>query len=172
MEVASQHEWRSAETLRDWGSQLIGDRWTKSRSTPSNLTKNTIHASYRNPALPFEIAVKAMNDIRSESGLVSSRIVFVFFRRFNILSADPPQHKERMEALKTAQSGMNSIIAEHRVQEAALTNNICASADWVYKLSKEVLIYSETKKGWLGPLEVVPVQGRMVTVQNEDKSIR
>lgn len=123
------------------------------------------------PLYLLKVAVKAMNDTMGENGLVPSRLVFGMIPRFPIINTDLPTQKERMEALKTAQAEMNSIVAERRVVEA-LTRNIPPAADRVYKLGEEVLVYSEAKREWVGPFEVVHVHGRMITVKNKENSVR
>lgn len=53
----------------------------------------------------------------------------------------------------------------------ALSRNIPPAADRTYRLGKEVLVYLETKKQWLGPFEVVHVQETIITVQNKEISV-
>lgn len=77
-----------------------------------------------------------MNDTMGETFLVHSRLVFGVLFRFSILSTNPLYQKKLMEAIKTAQAEMNSIVAERKVYES-LTRNTPPVADRAYKLGKD-----------------------------------
>lgn len=62
---------------------------------------------------------------------------------------------------------MNSIVAQRWLSEA-LQKRISLAKDRVNKVGEDVLIYSETKKEWLGPFRTVQVDDRMVTVELQD----
>ena len=151
----------------DQGSVFTSDRWRKIAESngiqlrlsgvkahsslgigeklhgPLRRIYNKVVASH--PTLPkqfcLRIANKAMNDTIGENGLVPSRLVFGIIPRYPILNTDLPNQKERMEAIKLAQSEMNSIIAERRVL-AALTKKIPPAADRQYNWAEELLILS------------------------------
>lgn len=53
--------------------------------------------------------------------------------------------KERMEASKTIQDEMNSIVAEGRVLEAPI-RNILPAVDRGYNLGENILVYAEVNK--------------------------
>lgn len=76
-----------------------------------------------------------------------------------------------MDALKTAQSEMNTIVAKRGVL-TAFTNKILLATDRTYKLDREVLVYSEQKKGWLGPSIVVDSFGKLTTVCTAIENVR
>ena len=76
-----------------------------------------------------------------------------------------------MNAIKTAQAEMNSIIAERGVL-AALTRDIPPAADRTDKIGEEVLVFSEKDKHWLGPFIVMDCTGRLVTVRTMDRKQR
>lgn len=76
-----------------------------------------------------------------------------------------------MDILAASQAEFNAIFAE-RKKMTALTRDIPPAADRFYKLEEEVLAYSEKEKKRLGPLIVVDVIGRMITVQTLDGTKR
>lgn len=55
----------------------------------------------------------------------------------------------------------------HRMGQNS-ASNIPAAVDWTYKLGKEIIVYSEEKKEWIGPYIVMDSSGRMITVRSED----
>ena len=92
----------------------------------------------------LRVAVKAMNDTINENGLVPSRLVFGIIPRLAIINTDLPTQKDRMNAIKSAQAEMNSIIAECRIM-TALKSDMPPAADRTYKLGEEALVYNEDK---------------------------
>lgn len=94
----------------------------------------------------LKISFNAINDTSDERGLVPSRLVFGILSRFFILNTGLPNQIDRMNAIKTAQAEMNSIVAEQRVL-TVLTRNILPAADRTYKLGEEELVFNEDKKG-------------------------
>lgn len=70
--------------------------------------------------------------------------MFEIIPRFSSLNTALPSLKERMKALKTAQSEINLIVAERKVC-AALTHDISPVSLRTYKLDKETLVYSKMK---------------------------
>lgn len=84
------------------------------------------------PSLPgkyaLDVTVKATNDTMSENGLVPFRLVFGTIPPFSILNTQLPTQKERMEALKAAEIGMNSIVAELCIR-AVLMHDTLSAAD-------------------------------------------
>lgn len=86
-----------------------------------------------------------MNDIMGENGLVSLCLVFGIVSRFFVLSTDLPIQKTKIKALKTAQTGINSIVAERKIFKA-LTTNIPHAAGRANELREEAFDYSEDKK--------------------------
>lgn len=97
----------------------------------------------------IKIALKAMNGTQQENGLVPSRLVFGIIRRFPILSSNLPIPKVRMEALKSAQSEMNSLVVERGVLKAR-TKSIPPAAVLRYKLVDEAPVFSKVKIEWIG----------------------
>lgn len=74
-----------------------------------------------------------------------------------------------MEAIKTVQAELKSIVAERRVLET-LTKNIPPATDRTYNFGEEVLVLSGEKKEWAGPFMVSNVEGQMITLQSKDGS--
>lgn len=68
-----------------------------------------------------------MNGAMGENGLVWPRLIFRTIWRFPIQSSDSPNQKERVEAIISANTEMNSIVGELCVQKA-LTKNISPAA--------------------------------------------
>lgn len=68
------------------------------------------HPTIQTPLL-LDITVKEMNDATRENGLVPIHLVFVAITRFWILSTGLPDLRKSMEAIKSAQTKMNSIVA-------------------------------------------------------------
>ena len=71
-----------------------------------------------------------------------------------------------MEALQKAQAELNSIVAERRIRRALL-HKVPNAADVVFRPGTEVLVYRENEQKWRGPLLVVAVKEKIVTVKNE-----
>lgn len=84
------------------------------------------------------VTMKAINVTMGDTCLVSSTLVFGVLSQFSIISADLPNHKERMQAIKTAQAEMNSIFGKRKVFETP-TKNIPPPADETYKFGQEML---------------------------------
>lgn len=59
-----------------------------------------------------------MNKAIGGNGLLQARLVFGISPRFSTLSADLPNQKGHMEAIKSAQAEMVSLVAEGRISEA------------------------------------------------------
>lgn len=101
-----------------------------------------------------------MNNTINERGLVRSRLVFGIIPIFPILNTFLSKQKDRMNAIKTTEIEINSIIAEIRVLKA-LRRGTPPAAEGSY--GEEVFVYNEDKKEWLGRLLFVDSTGRMIT---------
>lgn len=75
-----------------------------------------------------------------ENGLILSRSVLGILPRVLIVDNELPKHNERLEAIKVAQSEMNSIVAE-RIVQATLLKTIPSAADRFFHLGEGVLVY-------------------------------
>lgn len=71
-----------------------------------------------------------------------------------------------METLKSPQAEMNSIIGKRRVLEP-LTWNTLRAADRKHKTDEKIIVFSENRTEWTGPLEVVNAKGRKEAVYNK-----
>lgn len=92
---------------------------------------------------------------------------FLVIPKFLIFSPDQPSEKEWMEALRSFQGDVNTIVVKKRVLEA-LIRNISSAADWRYKLSDEILFTQNNKKtDWSVRCSV---ERMMITVCNEWKN--
>lgn len=79
-----------------------------------------------------------MNDSTEENGLVPSLVVLGIIPGFPIPNSDLPIQKERVEAIKSTRTEMNSIVAERHVQEALTKNSACCR------------LYIQTRRGISG----------------------
>lgn len=85
-----------------------------------------------------------MKDKIGENELVLSRLLIENLPRFSIISNDIPNQKANMNAIKTSQAWLNSIVSERRILEAS-PENIWPATDQIYRIGKEVLVYAEEK---------------------------
>lgn len=77
--------------------------------------------------------------------LVPTRLIFEFTSRFSFINSELPNQKERVEAIKIAQSEMNAIVAEWSTR-TALTHQILLATNRSYNVWKDVLDYFENRK--------------------------
>lgn len=70
--------------------------------------------------------------------------------------------EKRMGVLAAAKAEVNAVIAERKIM-AAPKRDIPPTADRLYKMEENVIVYSKKKKG-IAPLIVVDVFGRMINV--------
>ena len=127
------------------------------------------NATGTNQQTALRLTLKAMNDTMGENGLVPSLLVFGIIPRFPVISSQLPAQSERMEVLTMAQREMNTIIAQRRII-TALTKNIPSASDRFYSIDDEVLVYREKEKEWVGPYRVVFIDGKMITMQNPERT--
>jgi hypothetical protein len=80
------------------------------------------------------------------------------------MSIDLPKQCDRMAALAAAQMEMSAIVSENRIT-AALAHKILSSLDRTYEVIAEVLVFREKEKNWTGPMVVVHVEGKIITVR-------
>lgn len=111
-----------------------------------------------------------MNETTRGNGLVLYRLIFEIVSIFPILGTDLPKQKERMEAIEEAQVGISFIVAVRHVQKP-LSKNIPSASDHNYKLG-EALVYSEQRKLWDGPFIMIHAEGEIITVQNNEMTMR
>lgn len=115
----------------------------------------------------LSLAVKSMSSKMGEVFLLFSRLVFGIVHCFPIFSIDVLEQDERMEALKVAQSEMNSIIAEREVK-TALTRKLTLAADQYYETGDEVLVQSDNRKKWIRLLIAINKELQMMTLLTLD----
>jgi hypothetical protein len=70
----------------------------------------------------LRLCINAMNDTMGPEGLVPSLLVFGVLPRFPATQTSLPNQKDRMEALSTARSEMETITSESRLAEAMHRN--------------------------------------------------
>jgi hypothetical protein len=70
-----------------------------------------------------------------------------------------------MAALAAAQMEMSTIVSENRIT-AALNHNAPSSVDRTYEFGEEVLVFREQEKNWTGPMVVVLVEDKIITVKD------
>lgn len=76
-----------------------------------------------------------------------------------------------MEAIKTARAEINAIVSQRRISEA-LERNITPVAERSYTVGKDVLVYSENKKGETRRPTMIGVDGRRITVKDKNNKLR
>jgi hypothetical protein len=120
--------------------------------------------------LCLRLTFKSMNDTIGEDLLVPSLLVFGINPRHPVMSTDLPTQKERMNVLATANSEMNSIIAESRIQ-TALQKAIPAASINTVDIGDEVLVYREKADIWEGPYKISALDDKIETlsIKNEAK---
>jgi hypothetical protein len=127
--------------------------------------------SFDFPAAPPEMilkcATKALNDTMGENGLVPSLLIFGIIPRFPILATDLPEQRERMRILAAAQVEYNTVVAERRILEA-LKSRVSDSADRVYEIGEEVLVWRERPESWTGPYKITSIQENIVTIYHSN----
>jgi hypothetical protein len=121
--------------------------------------------------LCLKLTVKSMNDTVGEDGLVPSLLVFGINPRHPVMSTDLPTQKERMDVLATANSEMNSIIAERRIQ-TALQKAIPAASLNTFDIGDEVLVYREKTDLWEGPYKISALDDKIVTISIKNEAKR
>jgi hypothetical protein len=99
------------------------------------------------------------------TGLVPSLLVFGVVPSFPQTSIDLPKQRDRIAALAAAQMEMSEIVSENRVT-AALAHNVPSSVDRTYEVGREVLVFCGKEKNWTGPMVVVLVEDKIITVQD------
>lgn len=125
--------------VRTYSSLGIGERYHEPLRQIYQKTKFD-HPMIHSPLTMH--AIIAMNDTMEENSLVLSRLVFRILSRFAILISSLPAQKEITEALKTAQTEMNSIVAK-RSALATVIRDIPLAAERTYKLGEEALAHSK-----------------------------
>lgn len=91
------------------------------------------------------IALKAMNDILSELGLVLYCLVFGLVPRPSTLSTNVPNQKKRIKALGSAQTEESPTVTEKRVYKM-LIRKFSPAAYRRYKLKLKVHIRSDVDR--------------------------
>jgi Reverse transcriptase (RNA-dependent DNA polymerase) len=70
-----------------------------------------------------------------------------------------------MAALDAAQIEISAIVSENRIT-AALNHNVPSSVNRIYEVGEEVLAFCEKEKNRTGPMVVVLVEDKIITVKN------
>jgi hypothetical protein len=94
------------------------------------------------PNLVLRLSIKAMNDRMGPECLVPSLLVFGVLPRFPATQTSPPNQNDRMEALSTARSEMETITSELRLA-VAMHRNVPPAASLELKVDQPVLVYRE-----------------------------
>jgi hypothetical protein len=81
------------------------------------------------------------------------------------MSIDLPEQRDRTAALAAAQMEMSAIVSENRTT-AALAHNAPSSVDRTYEVGEYVLVFREKKIKWTGPMVVVLVEDKIITVKD------
>jgi hypothetical protein len=87
------------------------------------------------------------------------------------MSTDLQTQKERMDVLATADSEMNSIIAERRIQ-TALKKAIPAANLNTLDIGDKAPVYREKADLWEGPYKISALEDKIVTVSIKDTAKR
>jgi hypothetical protein len=81
------------------------------------------------------------------------------------MSINLPKQRDRMAAFAAAQMDMSAIVRENRIT-AALNHNVPSSVNRTYEVGEEVLVFREKEKKWMGPMVVVLVEDKIITVKD------
>lgn len=118
----------------------------------------------------LRLAIKAVNDTAGPAGLVPTLLVFGVMPRLPIHPKDLPEQRDRMQAMQSARTEMTKIVAKTRVH-VALSKNVPAAADAAIRILDKVLVYREKPVNkWLGPYNVLDINGKIVHVDINGKS--
>jgi hypothetical protein len=98
------------------------------------------------------------------NGFVPSLLVFDVVPKFPSMSIDLPKQRDRMAALAAAQMEISAIVSENRIT-AALNHNVSPSVNRTYEGGEGVLVFRGKEKIWTGPMVVVLVEGKIITVK-------
>jgi hypothetical protein len=111
----------------------------------------------------LQMAIKALNDTAGPNGIVPTLLVFGAYPRINIESPPSPDMVERANAVRKATKVIRAERAKLDVNRAMNTRNGPSPNVLNLPLKTEVMIWRE-KKGWMGPYEIMGIDGRDITV--------
>jgi hypothetical protein len=114
----------------------------------------------------LSIATKTMNDLAGPEGLVPSFLVFGVIPRWTT-SLPIPENAARLTAIQVARAEYEHLVARMRLA-TALSRNVPAAADYVFKSGDVIYIYREQQKQWTGPHTISRVLEKAIWVRGDD----
>lgn len=118
-------------------------------------------------AVVLRLVVKACNDTLDPDGLVPILLVYGALPSLQVATAKIPQQQARMKALDCARREMKQITVERRITRLQVENP--SASKYTIRPGSLVRVYCEEAKSWIGRVEVVQVEGKMVRVTDGAK---
>jgi hypothetical protein len=119
------------------------------------------------PGLALQLSVKASNDTANADGLVPTLLVFGILPRFLMTPSDLPDQGVRMAALQAARAEMEQIICAQRIQRA-LSSRAPSAEVATIRAGMLVLVFCDKYNKFVGPFDVIKVEGKQAWVTGED----
>jgi len=131
---------------------------------PLRRTYEKIRLEYKglSDELALSCAVHAANQTLGPEGIVPVTLVFGIFPR---IGTKLPNQPERVRALLAAREEMRVIMAKSKVARA-LKRAVPPSADEVYAVGDQVLVFREEPEGFVGPFMIEQLDCKTVYIRD------